>query len=61
MLNPTDIQRLIEIITEELLAARRTDGGRQYFTRAYDFGFSKNAEETFRQWDTSSSPPMWCA
>ena len=29
------------IRTEELLAARRIDGGRQYFTRAYDFGFSK--------------------
>ncbi|MBA3891413.1 MAG: PIG-L family deacetylase, partial [Gemmatimonadaceae bacterium] len=39
------------IRTEELLAARRVDGGRQYFTRAYDFGFSKNAEETFGHWD----------
>ena len=39
------------IRTEELLAARRIDGGHQYFSRAYDFGFSKNAEETFRQWD----------
>jgi len=29
------------IRTEELLAARRIDGGHQYFTRAYDFGFSK--------------------
>ncbi len=38
------------IRTEELLAARRIDGGRQYFTRAYDFGFSKTAEETFRHW-----------
>jgi LmbE family N-acetylglucosaminyl deacetylase len=36
--------------TEELLAARSLDGGRQFFTRAYDFGFSKNAEETFRFW-----------
>lgn len=39
------------IRTEELLAARRIDGAEQYFTRAYDFGFSKNADETFRQWD----------
>ena len=39
------------IRTEELLAARRVDGGRQYFTRAYDFGFSKSAEETFEHWD----------
>jgi len=42
------------IRTEELLAARRIDGGRQYFTRAYDFGFSKNAEETFRHWPRDS-------
>jgi LmbE family N-acetylglucosaminyl deacetylase len=39
------------IRTEELLAARRLDGGHQYFSRAYDFGFSKSAEETFRHWD----------
>ncbi|HYJ80751.1 MAG TPA: PIG-L family deacetylase [Longimicrobiaceae bacterium] len=36
--------------TEELLAARRVDGARQFFTRAYDFGFSKSAEETLRHW-----------
>jgi hypothetical protein len=29
------------IRTQELLAARRIDGGEQFFTRAYDFGFSK--------------------
>jgi LmbE family N-acetylglucosaminyl deacetylase len=40
--------------TEELLAARRLDGGRQYFARAYDFGFSKSAEETFRHWPKDS-------
>lgn len=38
------------IRTEELLAARRIDGARQFFTRAYDFGFSKTAEETFLHW-----------
>ncbi|MDQ6611454.1 MAG: PIG-L family deacetylase, partial [Gemmatimonadota bacterium] len=38
------------IRTEELLAARRIDGGRQFFTRAFDFGFSKNAEETLQHW-----------
>ncbi len=38
------------IRTEELLAARRLDGARQYFTRAIDFGFSKTAEETLRFW-----------
>ena len=36
--------------TGELLAARSLDGGRQYFTRAFDFGYSKMADETFRQW-----------
>ena len=39
------------IRTQELLAARRLDGGRQFFTRANDFGFSKTADETFRIWD----------
>src|SRR5919199_1030461 len=42
------------IRTEELLAARRIDGAHQYFTRAYDFGFSKSAEETFRHWPHGS-------
>jgi LmbE family N-acetylglucosaminyl deacetylase len=42
------------IRTQELLAARRIDGGTQYFTRAYDFGFSKNAEETFNHWPKDS-------
>ena len=42
------------IRTEELLAARRLDGARQYFTRAYDFGFSKTAEESFRFWPRDS-------
>ena len=37
--------------TQELLAARRLDGGRQYFTRAKDFGYSKTAEETLSVWD----------
>ena len=39
------------IRTQELLAARRIDGGEQFFSRAYDFGFSKNPEETFTKWD----------
>jgi LmbE family N-acetylglucosaminyl deacetylase len=42
------------IRTEELLAARRVDGGKQYFTRAYDFGFSRSADETFRHWPHDS-------
>ncbi|MEP6810712.1 MAG: PIG-L family deacetylase, partial [Chthoniobacterales bacterium] len=39
------------IRTQELLAARRIDHGRQFFTRANDFGFSKSAAETLRIWD----------
>lgn len=39
------------IRTEELLAARRTDGAEQCFSSALDFGYSKNPEETFRFWD----------
>lgn len=42
------------IRTQELLAARRVDGAEQFFTRAYDFGFSKNPEETFRFWNKES-------
>lgn len=42
------------IRTEELMAARRIDGGRQFFTRAYDFGFSKSPEETLAHWPRDS-------
>lgn len=38
------------IRTQELLTARRIDGGEQFFTRANDFGFSKSADETFSIW-----------
>ncbi|MCB0839234.1 MAG: PIG-L family deacetylase, partial [Bacteroidetes bacterium] len=37
--------------TQELLAARRIDGAEQMFTRAYDFGYSKNHQETLEIWD----------
>lgn len=40
--------------TEELLAARRLDGARQYFTRAYDFGYSKTLEETWQHWPSDT-------
>ncbi|POY37588.1 LmbE family protein [Solitalea longa] len=42
------------IRTQELLAARRVDGAEQFFTRANDFGFSKNPEETFNIWNRDS-------
>ncbi len=38
----------------ELLAARELDGARQYFTRAFDFGYSKSLAETFRFWPRDS-------
>ena len=38
------------IRTQELLAARKIDGGQQFFTRANDFGYSKNVTETFSIW-----------
>ena len=39
------------IRTQELLSARRIDGAEQFFTRAYDFGFTKSPVETFQFWD----------
>lgn len=42
------------IRTQELLAARRTDGAEQFFTRANDFGYSKNPQETFGFWNKDS-------
>lgn len=37
--------------TQELLSARRIDGAEQFFSRAIDFGYSKTADETLRNWD----------
>jgi LmbE family N-acetylglucosaminyl deacetylase len=39
------------IRTHELMEARKLDGAEQYFTRAIDFGFSKNSGETFKHWN----------
>ena len=36
--------------TQELLAARRVDGAHQYFTRAFDFGYTRSIDETLRRW-----------
>lgn len=38
------------IRSQELAAARQLDGGRQFFTRAYDFGFTRSLEETLKKW-----------
>src|SRR5688572_1490956 len=48
----SEIRDLLGLIrTQELLAARRIDGGQQFFTRAIDFGFSKSSDETFKIWN----------
>jgi LmbE family N-acetylglucosaminyl deacetylase len=39
------------IRTQELLAARRIDGAEQFFSRAFDFGFSKSTEEALKLWN----------
>ena len=47
-----EIRELLGVIrTQELLAARRIDGGTQLFTRANDFGYSKHPDETLQIWD----------
>lgn len=39
------------IRSQELLAARRIDGAEQYFSTAYEFGFSKSSDEALQIWD----------
>src|SRR5262249_18206577 len=51
LLGPQLREQLGVARTEELLEARKVDGGRQYFTRANDFGFSKDYRETLQIWD----------
>ena len=47
-----ELRELLGVIrTQELLAARRTDGGEQRFTRANDFGYSKHPDETLAIWN----------
>nr|WP_315250310.1 PIG-L family deacetylase [uncultured Flavobacterium sp.] len=46
------LRELLGVIrTQELLEARKIDGGEQFFSRANDFGYSKNPEETLHIWD----------
>jgi len=51
LIGPEIREELGIIRTQELLAARRTDGGQQFFSRANDFGYSKTPEETLEIWD----------
>ena len=49
------------IRTQELLAARRVDGAEQFFSRAFDFGFSKSTAEAFAVWNKEKilSDAVW--
>ncbi|MEM9671497.1 MAG: PIG-L family deacetylase [Bacteroidota bacterium] len=44
-------ERLGIVRSQELIQARSVDGSQQFFTRAIDFGYSKNSDETLRLWD----------
>lgn len=58
----TEIEELLGLIrTQELMAARRIDGGNQMFSRANDFGFSKHPDETLEIWnkDEVLSDVVW--
>ncbi len=47
-----ELRELLGVIrTQELIEARKIDGGEQLFSRANDFGFSKNPDETLQIWD----------
>ena len=51
IIGPELFESLGVIRTEELLQARRLDGAEQYFTRAFDYGFSKTLAEAKQRWD----------
>lgn len=61
LIGPEIREHLGMIRTQELLQARRIDGGRQFFSRANDFGFSKTSDETLRIWDREKvlSDAVW--
>lgn len=57
-----ELRELLGVLrTEELLMARSVDGGKQFFSRANDFGFSKSPDETLRIWnkDAVLSDVVW--
>ena len=58
----SEMRELLGVIrTQELLAARRVDGGEQFFTRANDFGYSKHPNETLKIWNKNEvlSDVVW--
>jgi LmbE family N-acetylglucosaminyl deacetylase len=57
-----ELRELLGVIrTQELIEARKIDGGEQFFSRANDFGYSKNPDETLRIWDKNQvlSDVVW--
>src|SRR6056297_2755362 len=57
-----ELRELLGVLrTQELLAARRVDGGEQLFSRANDFGYSKHPEETLKIWNKAAilSDVVW--
>ncbi|MBS0000411.1 MAG: PIG-L family deacetylase [Cyclobacteriaceae bacterium] len=60
-IGPEQAELLGIVRTQELLSARRIDGGTQFFTRAMDFGYSKSAEETLTIWSRENllSDMIW--
>ena len=57
-----ELRELLGVIrTQELIEARKIDGGEQFFSRANDFGFSKNPDETLEIWDKNQvlSDVIW--
>lgn len=57
-----ELRELLGVIrTQELIEARKIDGGEQFFSRANDFGFSKNPDETLQIWNENQvlSDVVW--
>ncbi len=50
LIGPEKAEKMGLIRTQELLEARKIDGGQQFFTRANDFGYSKHPDETLEIW-----------
>ena len=61
LIGPELREQLGVIRTQELLEARKIDGGEQFFSRANDFGYSKNPDETLQIWDKTQvlSDVVW--
>lgn len=61
LIGPELREQLGVIRTQELLEARKIDGGEQFFSRANDFGYSKNPDETLQIWnkDLVLSDVVW--